>query len=96
MMPGIDFRTIWWGKGEEMGGDIEETRWRFIVLFSLLVYRPEMRHNNRLKTKRSKTLLLLVLLSSSSPLGFFSASSVPDPVLNTFHTVSYLVFSRIL
>ena len=26
--------------------------------------------------------------------GFFSASSLTDPVLNTFHTVYYLIFSR--
>ena len=45
-----------------MGGDIEKTRWRFTVLFSLLFYRLEMCHNNRLKTKRSETLLLSVLL----------------------------------
>ena len=39
----------WWGKGKEMGGDIEKTRCRFTVLFSLLFYRLEMCHNNRLK-----------------------------------------------
>lgn len=69
-----------------MGRDREEIKWRFIVLFPLLFYRFEMCHNNRFKINKGTMIMILLIIIAR---GFFCSSSVPDPVLNTFHT--YLI-----
>lgn len=61
MMSVVGFKIIQWGRGEELDGAIEGSRWGFSVLFSLPFCQFKMCHNNKLNRDQRYDMIILLI-----------------------------------